>query len=235
MATVSNTEGIQLTAIMTPPHNITLYATDNAIDSEALKCLMNELRATEIPGVMTEKSLAVAFAEEYTSPKRMTYVTAMNQCIYELNAVNPNIQKAGNVRLLEEEDMHFFPYWLEAFNAAKNYGATKMSIPNRMEAYQNHISSKKLYILEDNGQPVSMAGFTRIMQTAIGVAYVYTPPCYRGRGYATSIVAQISQIALAKGFDKCVLYTDLANPTSNSIYKNIGYVPVCESLMLKFE
>ncbi|WP_258168253.1 GNAT family N-acetyltransferase [Paenibacillus sp. AR247] len=32
-------------------------------------------------------------------------------------------------------------------------------------------------------------------------------------------MAQISQLALDKGFTKCVLYTDLANPTSNSIYQ----------------
>jgi len=67
------------------------------------------------------------------------------------------------------------------------------------------------------------------------VAFVYTPPYYREKGYATSCVAQISQIALEKGFTKCVLYTDLANPISNSIYQKIGYVPVCDSLMLKFE
>jgi len=79
-----------------------------------------------------------------------------------------------------------------------------------------------------------MAGYTREMQTAIGVAFVYTPPYYREKGYATSCVAQISQLALDKGYARCVLYTDLANSTSNSIYKKIGYSPICDSLMLKF-
>ncbi|MNP50491.1 FR47-like protein [compost metagenome] len=73
------------------------------------------------------------------------------------------------------------------------------------------------------------------MQTAIGVAFVYTPPYERRKGYATSIVAQLSQLALDKGFTRCVLYTDLANPTSNSIYQKIGYTPVCDSLQLRFE
>lgn len=73
------------------------------------------------------------------------------------------------------------------------------------------------------------------MQTAIGIAFVYTPPYFRGNGYATSCVAQISQMALDKGFTRCVLYTDLLNPISNSIYLKIGYRAVCDSLMLKFE
>jgi hypothetical protein len=80
-----------------------------------------------------------------------------------------------------------------------------------------------------------MAGYSRELPTAIGVAFVYTPPYFRGKGYATSCVAQLSRMALDKGYKKCVLYTDLLNPTSNSIYQRIGYKPVCDSLMLKFE
>ena len=235
MATVRDADGIQLTALMTPPHNITLYATDNVVNRQAINCLINGLKDYEIPGVITEKTLAEYFAKEYTAQKGLTFSTTMGQRIYELTAVNPKTQQFGNVRLLEEKDMYFFPYWAEAFSAAGHYGAAQMSIPQNAEFYRYRLAAKKLYVLEHNGIPVSMAGFTRELQTAIGVAYVYTPPYYRGNGYATSCVAQISQIALDKGFTKCVLYTDLSNPTSNSIYQKMGYVPVCDSLMLKFE
>ncbi len=235
MATVSDAEGIQLTAIMTPPHNITLYATDNIINPKVINCLIDGLKDQEIPGVTTEKTLAEYFAEEYTAQKGLTFKTTMSQRIYELKAVNPDVKQFGVVRLLDEKDMHFFPYWAEAFNAANCYGKTEMSIPQDAKLYRYRLSTKKLYVLEDNGVPVSMAGFTREMQTAIGVAFVYTPPYYRGNGYASSCVAQISQIALDNGFTKCVLYTDLLNLTSNSIYQKIGYTAVCDSLMLKFE
>ncbi|AIQ51257.1 GNAT family N-acetyltransferase [Paenibacillus sp. FSL R7-0331] len=235
MVTISDDKGIQLTAIMTPPHNITLYATGNNINPEAVSCLLDGLNDREIPGVTTEKTLAEYFAKEYTLRKGNTYTTTMNQRIYELTAVNPDIQKPGTVRLLDKKDIHFFPYWAEAFYAAGTYGTTEMSIPQEAAPYLYRIESKKIYILEVNGIPVSMAGYTRVMQTAIGVAFVYTPPYERSKGYATSIVAQISQLALEKGFTKCVLYTDLANPTSNSIYQKIGYTPVCDSLQLQFE
>lgn len=235
MATVSDGNGIRLVALMTPPHNITLYATDNIIDPDAVNCLIDGLKDYEIPGVTTEKALAEYFAREYTARKGMGFTTTMDQRIYELEAVNPDIKQFGVVRLLEERDMYFFPYWLEAFIAAGTYGKTEMSIPQDEEAYRYRISSKKIYILEVDGIPVSMAGYTRELPTAIGVAFVYTPPYFRGKGYATSCVAQISQMALDKGYNRCVLYTDLKNPTSNSIYQKIGYKPVCDSLMLKFE
>jgi len=235
MATISDAKGIQLTAIMTPPHNITLYATDNIINPEAIHFLIDGLKDREIPGVITEKTLAEYFTNEYTLRKGITFKTTMSQRIYELTAVNPDIQRVGTVRLLNEKDIHFFPYWAEAFYAAGSYGKTEMAIPQDAAPYLYRIASKKLYVLEDNGIPVSMAGYTRVMQTAIGVAFVYTPPYERGKGYASSIVAQISQLALDTGFTKCVLYTDLANPTSNSIYQKIGYKPICDSLQIKFE
>lgn len=235
MATVYDANGIQLTALMTPPHNITLYATDNIINDQAIKCLLDGLTEYNIPGVTTEKTLAELFAKEYTARKGLTFKTTMDQRIYELTTINPDVKQFGTVRLFEEKDMYFFPYWLEAFNAAVTYGNTKMSIPQDVEAYRYRFSSKKLFVLEVEGKPVSMAGFTREMQTAIGVGFVYTPPYYRGKGYASSCVAQISQIALDKGFTKSVLYTDLLNPTSNSIYQKIGYKAICDSLMLRFE
>ena len=235
MAIVSDANGIQLTAIMTPPHNLTLYATDNIISYKAISCLIDGLKDRQIPGVTTEKTLAEYFAKEYTSRKGLTFKTTMNQRLYELMEVNPDIKQFGVVRLIDEKDMYFFPYWAEAFNAANTYGKTEMSIPQEAESYRYRLSTKKLYVLEDNGVPVSMAGYTREMQTAIGVAFVYTPPYFRGKGYASSCVAQVSQIALGEGFTKCVLYTDLLNPTSNSIYQKIGYVPICDSLMLEFK
>lgn len=234
MATVESQDGILLTAIMTPPHNITLYATDNKIESFAIDCLIEGLAGCPIPGVTSEKELALQFAEAYTRAEGLSYETAMNQRIYELTRVSPDIPLIGTVRPLEEKDMYFFPFWAEAFSSAGDTTMATMRIPYDTDQYLYRISSKKLYILEVDGVPVSMAGFTRVMQSVIGVAFVFTPPYLCGRGYASSVVAQISQIALDRGFAKCVLYTDLANPTSNSIYQKIGYTPVCDSVMLKF-
>ena len=55
MATVSDSKGIQLTALMTPPHNIFLYATNNIIRLDAINCLIKGLNDIDLPGVITEK------------------------------------------------------------------------------------------------------------------------------------------------------------------------------------
>jgi predicted GNAT family acetyltransferase len=52
---------------------------------------------------------------------------------------------------------------------------------------------------------------------------VDTPPERRRRGYAASAVAAASRDALAGAARQCALHTDLANPTSNKIYAEVGY------------
>jgi hypothetical protein len=232
MATVVDDE-LQIAAIMTPPREITLYA-KKPLNENAMNCLIDRLKNHEISGVITEKNLALFFAEKFCAAKNLSHETEMNQRIFQLTHVNEKIPCVGKLRLAEEKDMYFFPFWAEAFYAAHTFGNLKMNEPHNFENYKNRIASKNVFILEENSTPVSMAQISRGIKTVCGVGFVYTPPYFRGRGYASSCVAQVSQIILDRGFEKCILYTDLANPTSNNIYKKIGYSPICDSLMLKF-
>jgi uncharacterized protein len=90
-------------------------------------------------------------------------------------------------------------------------------VPRRIERGQ-------YWIWEDDGA-VAFAGWTDAPPDAARIAPVYTPPHARGRGYATALVATVSQALLDEGRDRLFLITDLANPVSNSIYAKIGYQP----------
>ncbi len=68
----------------------------------------------------------------------------------------------------------------------------------------------------------------------IRIGPVYTPPADRGQGYASALVAAVSQAQLDAGRRFCFLYADLANPTSNKIYQAIGYRPVTDALRIDF-
>ncbi len=85
-----------------------------------------------------------------------------------------------------------------------------------------------LRLWEADNSPVSLAGYTGPTPNSIRIGPVYTPPEQRGHGYATAVVAGLSQELLDKGFAFVTLYTDLANPTSNHIYQDIGYLPVAD-------
>jgi predicted GNAT family acetyltransferase len=44
----------------------------------------------------------------------------------------------------------------------------------------------------------------------------------------------VSQAALDAGAKHVVLFTDLANPTSNALYPRLGYRPVEDRIVLSF-
>ena len=92
-----------------------------------------------------------------------------------------------------------------------------------------------VFLWEDDGAPVSMAGYSGPTPNGIRVVAVYTPPHLRGRGYATTCVAALSQRLLEGGRKLVFLFTDLANPTSNHIYQEIGYEPACDISEYVFE
>ena len=94
-----------------------------------------------------------------------------------------------------------------------------------MKSAERFIADKQLYIWDCNG-PVSIAKTTRPMRNGISVTAVYTPPEQRNKGYATLCVASLTKKLLSERYSFCSLFADQSNPTSNSIYAKIGYVPL---------
>jgi RimJ/RimL family protein N-acetyltransferase len=85
-----------------------------------------------------------------------------------------------------------------------------------------------------NATAVSFAGYGGETPNGVRIGPVYTPPEHRRRGYGSALTAALSRRLLGEGRRYCFLYTDLANPTANRIYRAIGYELVCESAMYQF-
>lgn len=94
------------------------------------------------------------------------------------------------------------------------------------------IEERRLSVWED-GVLTSMAGRGQVIGGTARIGPVYTPSELRGRGCASNLVAQVSREILAEG-GVPVLFTDLANPTSNAIYAAIGYRRVCDAREIAF-
>ncbi len=87
---------------------------------------------------------------------------------------------------------------------------------------------RALFLWDTDHGPVSMTGTQGRTPSGIRVSAVYTPPDHRRRGYAGNLVAAVSQAQLDAGRAECYIYTDLANPTSNHVYTELGYEPVAD-------
>ena len=206
-------------AIMTPPFNLLLFERDNVPCPKGVTLLAQKLEVfgISVPGVMGEPSVADRFSKEYASLTGKKRNLTRNLRIYRLDRVNPLPKTGGKLRLSNHNDLFFMPYWYSAFAVDCHFKG--IDIAEATDKIIQLTKSSSLYIWEDE-IPVSQAAASRKTLNGSVINCVYTPPHYRGKGYATACVAALSQHLLDSGSKFCVLFADLANPISNSIYEN---------------
>lgn len=220
-----------LVALRTPPHNLILASSGEEASAMAVEELVRALsKDAPLPGVIGEKELALLFARRYAAAAGVAMEVQMEERVYRLDAVS-DVPRVGTLWPVEERDLYFLPYWQSAFEG-DCFGTPG---PLDTEGQRAAIARGDLFLLEAEGRPVSLVGTARQMPHGRSIGPVYTPPYFRGRGYASSAVAQLSEEILRRGNDYCALFADLANPISNSIYQKIGYRPLCDYAMIAFK
>ena len=175
---------------------------------------------TDVEGAFGPEESAIAFAAVLlTRRDGVSRVNGERMGLFELTAVSDVSRPPGRMRRAVAADAPLLQRWIEAFGAE----AVPHDPPPEAAAAEKTIARGGIRLWEVDGEPVAYANFGRDFGTHVSVGPVYTPPELRGRGYATSLVADMSRRALAEGRVGCTLFTDLANPTSNAIYERIGY------------
>jgi predicted GNAT family acetyltransferase len=223
---------LRAVALRTPPYKVLLahVSGDPAALADELVAAVAK-KNSEIPGVSGDKELADKFAALW-SVKQKIGINAeftVNQRIYKLTKVNDLPLSPGHFQKAIEKDLPLVKQWADAFHLHTR-GDVRVSPENDASFY---VSKGWVYFWVD-GKPVSMAMKSRPTEHGTAVGYVYTPPDLRGHGYAGSCVAELSRDILKSGCKFCTLYTNLANPVSNSIYIKIGYKPVSDSTDFTF-
>ncbi len=206
--------------IRTPPHKLLV----TSIPSESARDIVETVAEVydQIPAVLGPADSAVAVASAWVALRGGGWETGMQQRIYQLDAVVPVRPVSGVMRLATMEDLESLAEWGAGF--ARDAGHAFLP---ESEQISRMIERQALRIWQDE-RPVSMAVAQGETPNACRVGYVYTPPEVRRRGYASALVADLSQHMLDSGLSFCVLYTDFSNPTSNAIYQRIGYEAICD-------
>ena len=222
---------VMATAIWTPPWNVILSEVD---DEQALPAIADSLAAEDLGGVNGPAEHVEAFARAWCERTGGRYVEAMRQRSYALDTVTPPRDVPGRLRRAAPEDRAVMTKWMDGFDReAMGSEAGRRDIDAMVDELINS-SSRIGYIWEDP-EPVSMCQATGATPNGIRIGAVYTPPELRRRGYASALVAAVSQAELDRGRRWCFLFTDLANPTSNRIYQAVGYRPTRDVALIRFD
>ncbi|WP_405618588.1 GNAT family N-acetyltransferase [Streptomyces sp. NBC_01508] len=197
----------------------------------AARELVPVLRAVEpeLGSVEGEQGCAEAFAAEWTGRRGGGRVSHRVRLFRLGELTPPDPAPAGRSRLAAGADLPLVTEWLSAFAAdtgqpGGDYG----------RAAAERVAGGRLWVWDVAGAPVSMASVSPIVAGQARVSPVYTPLRLRGRGYGGAVTAAVSRATRDAGAEQVLLFTDLANPTSNALYQRLGYRPLTGRQVLTF-
>jgi uncharacterized protein len=204
-------------AILTPMESHVVAAMVDAI-AEA---------GVPLPGVNGDAATAASFAGQWTERCKSEATPFQGMRLYELLEVGEAPCVEGTLRQAVESDRSLMIHWTRAFQTEVGEPADDIELH-----VERGLAAGQLWLWDDR-ETVSMAVSREPIEGVVRVSGVYTPPDQRKRGYAAACVHALSK-HLRDAAYRCILYTDLGNPTSNSIYRRIGYRAVAEGLRYRF-
>lgn len=206
-----------------------------AMPDEASVALARALheRGEEVLGVNGARPAVDLCAAELARLRGGRVEVAQQTRLHELAELVPPAVVPGRLVAGTEEDVDLATAWFAAFagdadeQAGRPRGTGAHEAPER-EDMLRRLRSGRIWFWEDaEGRKVHLTGANPPSFGVARIAPVYTPPAQRGRGWASTAVAEVSRRILAEGA-RATLFTDQANPTSNKIYAALGYRPVVD-------
>lgn len=228
LMTVGTAGRVVACAIRTPPKRVLITQGP----TEALQLLAEGAaeRGADLPGVLGPRGPALDYAAHWARLTGRTHEIFMEQGIYRLDSDDLTIpETSGRSREATADDIELLASWIAQFKSEADPGDTS----DARSAAEHRVKEGSVFVWED-GSPVSIAAFSGPTPNGIRISLVYTPPESRGRGYASALVGRLSGHLLSTGKAFCLLYTDMANPTANKIYRQLGYRLVCDAVMVDF-
>lgn len=229
LASVQDEEQLLLAAIQTDSSmNLILSLSHNPCAAQTLAQGLR-LDHPKLPGVLGPTLLARNFADQWCKTGDAKAEIDMRERIFAIESMPDIGDSEGAIRLADHADVTWLIPWVKDF--------TREAMPEAPVTSTEAAVERKILqgwpiagflVMEDQGVPVSIAGFGGRTGGGIRVGPVFTPKAMRNRGYGSRVVRELSSRLLQSGYHSVYLFTDLANPTSNSIYQKIGYVPVID-------
>jgi len=175
------------------------------------------------------------FSDRWSTHSGRVAQVRMEQGVYELRAVNPIDPEGGGLVVATDAHRTLARPLLEAFvkECFPEEREPGQVVDKRLERF---IQEQRLFLWEDaHRHIVAVTANHRETRNTACLSWVYTPPEFRGRGYASRVVSCASQTMLNRGFAACNLFTDLENETSNAMYLRLGYRVVGRALRVEFK
>jgi ribosomal protein S18 acetylase RimI-like enzyme len=182
----------------------------------------------DLPGVNGEAPTSSVFAAHWAERRRVGARPVLAMRLHELGTLTQPVGVAGQARPAVADDVAVVRQWMQAFADFTEEPA----MSDEVVAQLIGSGTFDLWLVDD--RPVCVVGHTQPVHDVVRIGPVYTPEAERRTGYASALTAAVSKLIQAQGHT-AVLYTDLGNPTSNSVYRSLGFAAIAEAVRYAFD
>ncbi|GGP45562.1 GNAT family N-acetyltransferase [Saccharothrix coeruleofusca] len=227
--TVTEDGDLVAAALRTPPWPVTLSGVPPQWAADVAEALVQD---GELPGASGPRDSVEAFVIAWVARTGRSAREVMSLRLYRLEELRaPDVP--GTARRATLDDVDLLTRWYEEFNAEATTHVTHASARQLVGAGMLSGGGYFIWSAED-GTPVSWAAASALASGMSRIGPVYTPPEHRRHGYGAAITAACSTWAVERGAEHVVLFADLANPVSNSVYQRIGFRVVGDAIEFAF-
>jgi hypothetical protein len=220
--------GVVAAFTFTAPYPPALTGASPTVAASLAGVLADEGRP--VTGITAGEDAARAFTDAWCARAGTTSRVKFRQRLYRLTELTPpDPGPPGRARTATSADRDLLVRWLNQFS--RDTGEPPRDAGAVVDARLRHDG---FTLWEVDGVAVATAGHTQTVAAMARVGPVFTPAEQRRRGYGAAVTVAATRAAHAHGAEHVVLFTDLANPTSNAIYQRIGYRPIEDSVVVEF-
>lgn len=187
----------------------------------------------DVPGAVGPTEPAQAFAQAWAAATGARTRVDMALRLFVLDELRPP-DVPGAWRAATVDDLDLLAGWRNDFTVEALPESWQLTDSRELVERQFAIGAGNV-LWEVDGVPVAQASVSPPVAGMSRIGPVWTPPEHRRNGYGSAVTAGASRWAMAVGAERVVLFTDLANPVSNSIYPKIGYRAVTDFTELAFD
>ena len=208
----------------------------SALPPEAAPAVAEALaeRDVRLPGATGPLENAEEFAATWCRRTGASVRVAMPMRLFALGELRPPAG-VGAARLADLDDVALLARWRDDFAAAALPPSSPRPDDQQATVARQLAAGQGNLLWEVGDEPVAVAAASVPAAKMSRIAAVWTPPELRGRGFGSAVTAAASRWALEAGARHVVLFTDLTNLVSNSIYPKLGYRPVHDAVDLSFD
>lgn len=229
LVTVADAGRVVGAAVRTPPYPLVC-----GFDVAAADPVAAALQGTPVAAVRGPAAPTAAFVEAWVRRTGARPTDTVEERLHVLGTLVDPRGVGGAARDHDARtDTDLLVDWAGRF-FVEAFGVTPRPAAHRAFVTTYLAAGARFVLWTHAGRPVSMAMVRRPVAGVARIGPVYTPDDDRGHGYGSAVTAAAARTALAAGIRDVVLFTDVANPVPNAIYRRLGFVPRADWLATDF-